>query len=78
MNYHVTPSGQAVDSALRIKVVCKMLGLSRSTIYGKLNPNSSQFDSCFPKPFKIGTTAVAWSQIEVSDWLQKRKEIGTN
>ena len=78
MKNQITPPEQSSDSALRIKALCNMLGLSRSTIYGKINPASSQYDATFPRPFKIGAMAVAWSRIEISNWLQKMKEKGTN
>ena len=77
MKFQATPSGQYFDSAIRIKVLCSLLGLSRSTIYGKINPSSSQYDATFPKPFKIGVAAVAWSRNEVSKWLEAMKEKGT-
>ena len=78
MNSETAQSTHHSDSVLRINDVCSMLGLSRSTIYGKINPASSQYDATFPRPFKIGAMAVAWSRIEISNWLQNMKEKGTN
>ncbi len=68
-----TPPHIQHDRALRIQNICKQLGLSRSTIYGKLNPRSVQFDPRFPKPFKIAAKAVAWSENEITQWLEVKK-----
>lgn len=45
-------------------------GLSRSTIYDRLNTKSPRFDRTFPKPVKIGISAVGWISEEVNDWIQ--------
>lgn len=66
-----------LDTALRIKDVCKILGLSRSTIYAKIKCTSKQYDPDFPKPFKLATNAVAWSLIDINNWLYAMKEKGT-
>lgn len=66
------------DRALRIAGLCKLLGLSRSTIYGKLNPRSTQYDDKFPKPFKIATKAVAWSSNEILQWFEGKKAFKRN
>lgn len=67
------------DTALRIQEVCKTIGLSRSSVYGKLNPRSVQYDKNFPKPFKIGAKAIAWSKVDIMNWLAKaRSASGTN
>ncbi len=77
MNSETAQSTHHSDSVLRINDVCSMLGLSRSTIYGKINPSSVQYDSGFPKPFKIGAKAVAWSRIEMANWLNSMMKKGT-
>ncbi|HGD8385452.1 TPA: helix-turn-helix transcriptional regulator, partial [Escherichia coli] len=35
---------------LRMRELTKIVGLSRSTIYEKLNPESRYYDETFPKP----------------------------
>jgi len=51
------------------------LGLSRSTIYDKMNPASPRYDASFPKPIKLGIgSAVGWVESEVDDWLRKQIE----
>lgn len=73
MNTTYTASHIQHDRALRISDLCKLLGLSRSTIYGKLNTRSSQYDDKFPKPFKIAAKAVAWSSNEILHWFEGKK-----
>src|SRR5256885_4180440 len=41
----------APNAACRLKDVIRITGLSRSTIYGRINKTSSQFDPTFPRPF---------------------------
>lgn len=73
MSPATTVSDIQQDRALRIPDICKLLGLSRSTIYGKLNARSTQYDDKFPKPFKIAAKAVAWSRNEILQWLEEKK-----
>lgn len=40
------------DTALRLKDVLSYTGLSRSTIYNKINCKSKQYDPDFPRPFR--------------------------
>jgi len=57
---------------LRISDVKARTGLSRSTIYSKLDPKSSAYDPTFPKQIKLGVRAVAWLEEEVDTWLQQQ------
>ena len=50
----------------------QITGLSRSTIYDRMNPRSTRFDEDFPRPVKIGKSAVGWLQAEVSDYVTTR------
>lgn len=59
---------------LRKKQVVGMTGLSPSTIYAKLNPKSKQYDSSFPKQFRISAGIVGWYQSDIVAWLQSRSE----
>ena len=47
----------------------QITGLSRSSIYDRMNPRSTRFDEDFPRPVKIGKSAVGWLQTEVSDYV---------
>lgn len=56
---------------LRLKQVRERTGLSRSTIYGKLDPRSTQYDPSFPRKIRLGSGAVGWVESELNDWLEK-------
>jgi len=47
-------------------------GFRRSTIYAALNPRTKRFDPTFPKPVKLGPSAVAWVEGEVDAWINSR------
>lgn len=57
---------------LRIKQVQERLGLSRSTIYDRINVNSPRYDKEFPKPLKIGASAVGWLEESINEWIRRR------
>ena len=62
---------------IRRKQLESRLGLSRSTIYGKLTPNPNrpnEYDPTFPKPIQIGSRAVGWLESEINDWLTAQIE----
>ena len=48
-----------------------IIGLSRSTIYDRLNPKSKRYDPTFPKPIKFGHS-TRWKLSEVSEWIEAR------
>lgn len=53
---------------LRIKQVVRGSGLSRSSIYRLIKLG------LFPKPIKIGITAVGWLASEIDQWIHDRKQ----
>ncbi|MFA0945874.1 MULTISPECIES: helix-turn-helix transcriptional regulator [Pseudomonas syringae group] len=55
---------------LRLKQVLERVGLSRSTIYDRINPASPRYDSSFPKPIKIGRSAVGWLESSINKWIE--------
>lgn len=64
----------APNAACRLKDVIRITGLSRSTIYGRINKASSQYDPTFPKPFPLygGTQlrgAKGWRLHDIDAWL---------
>lgn len=54
---------------LRRRQVEKKLGIGRSTIYDKMNPNSPRHDADFPRPIRLGLGAVGWVEHEVEEYL---------
>lgn len=57
---------------VRIKTVIQMTGLSRSTIYEKINPKSPYHEPTFPVPISLGASAVGWVEHEVQAWINQR------
>jgi prophage regulatory protein len=51
---------------LRRPIVEKLSGLSRSTIYDLMSRGE------FPRPIKLTSKAVAWSEEEILAWLASR------
>jgi prophage regulatory protein len=63
---------------IRLREVMQLTGLSRSSIYARINSNSSSFDPSFPLPVKLSPTpkgAVAWNSSELEEWMKSRPVI---
>jgi len=56
------------NSILRLPEVKGKTGLSRSSIYEKMQRSE------FPPPVKLGERAVGWIAAEVEDWVRTRIE----
>jgi len=57
---------------LRLPAVINKIGLSRSCIYGKVDPNSKYYDPSFPVPVKIGARAIAFSSLQLQVWIDSK------
>lgn len=62
---------------LRMKDVVNICGLSRSTIYDKIDTKSRRHDPSFPRPLKIGISAVGWMEQDIFGWLDSKKNVQT-
>jgi len=51
---------------LRLPDVKKRTGLSRSSIYLKIQQGT------FPRPIALGTKAVGWLEAEIQSWLEQQ------
>ena len=51
---------------LRLPEVLARTGLSRSTIYVRLEQGR------FPQPVSLGARAVGWIEAEVDEWMRER------
>ena len=51
---------------LRLPEVLVRTGLSRSTIYVRLD------QGCFPRPVSLGARTVGWIEAEVDEWMRER------
>jgi len=60
---------------IRMQELSRLLGISRSSIYDKLNPDSPRFDPTFPRRVRLGAASVGWLESEVSGWLMSRIEL---
>jgi prophage regulatory protein len=54
------------DTILRLPAVKAATGLSRSTIYERIQKGS------FPAPIPLGGKAVGWLASEIGAWIQRR------
>lgn len=54
------------EKILRLPEVTNRTGLSRSTIYSRIQ------DGTFPKPISLGDRAVGWLEGEVQEWIENR------
>lgn len=65
------PGSMVSPNVIRLKQLSVKVGLSRSTIYDRLNRKSSRYDATFPKPFKLGSFAVGWLEEDVNAWVRQ-------
>ena len=49
----------------------QLTGLSRSSIYDRLNPKSKRYDATFPKAIKL-SHSTRWRLSEVTDWIESK------
>lgn len=61
----------ATIQMLRLHELIKLIGLSRSSIYDRLNPRSKRHDPDFPKPSKLNR-ASRWLLSEVEEWIRNK------
>lgn len=54
---------------VRLAQLLEFLGLSRSTVYLRLNPKSKYHDPKFPKPVRLGAKAVGWLMADVCEYI---------
>lgn len=57
-------SANSPERILRLKSVLERTGLSRSTVYRKVQART------FPKPLKISERCIGWRESEVESWLR--------
>lgn len=57
-------SNQKPERILRLKTVLERTGLSRSTLYRKIQ------DGTFPKQVRIAARCAGWRESAIDGWLQ--------
>ena len=58
---------------LSLKELIQLTGISRSSIYDRLNPRSKRYDPEFPKPIKFGHL-TRWRASEVENWIESKAQ----
>lgn len=64
--------GQPIGNVLRSWHVQKRLGVGNSTLYDWMNERSPRYDPTFPRPFKLGASAVGWLESDVCRWIEAK------
>jgi prophage regulatory protein len=59
------------EKILRLSELKKKIGLSRSTIYDRMDEMSPRYDRYFPVPINLGGSAVGWRLSEVEEWINR-------
>lgn len=59
---------------LKINEVLRMISISRSSHFEKLNRNSKNYDPTYPKPVKLGPRSVGYLEEEVVNWIEAKIE----
>ena len=59
-----------VGPILRLKDLMVHTGLSRSTIYDRMDKKSPRYAADFPKSFSLSGGAIGWSKNDVVAWLE--------
>ena len=60
-------------TVVRLPQLTKMVGISRSMIYLKINAKSRYFDAKFPKPIRLGQKAIGWLLSDIYDYIRALK-----
>ncbi|MGC3875043.1 helix-turn-helix transcriptional regulator [Halomonas sp. GXIMD04776] len=55
-----------------MKDVVLRTGLSRSSVYNRMDIKSPYYDPTFPRQVSRGAMSVAWVEQEVEEWIDSR------
>ncbi|MDG4812033.1 AlpA family phage regulatory protein [Hydrogenovibrio sp. 3SP14C1] len=56
---------------LTLQEVIKILSISRSAIYRRMDSKHELYDPTFPLPIKISGTSSRWIESEIIDWMNQ-------
>ena len=59
---------------LRLRALSEKIGLSRSTIYERLDPKSPRHDPDFPRPIPLGAKAIGFLESDAEAWIAAQAE----
>ncbi len=54
------------------KGIIGYLKISRSSVYGMMDPKSKSYDSTFPRSIQLGAKSVGWYKTDIDEWLASR------
>lgn len=57
---------------IRLTDVRAKTGLSRSSIYARMDANSKGYDQSFPATVNLGGRSVAWVEAEIDAWIASK------
>lgn len=57
---------------IRLEVVKVITGLSKSSVYSKMDTRSRYYDPEWPKSVKLGRRSVGWYRHEIMEWVESR------
>ena len=60
------------SAVLRLPALEARIGLRKTAIYARLDPENPQFDPNFPQPIKLGSRAIGFLDEEVQRWIDSR------
>ena len=67
-----TPPVSGVHTPVRIirmQELIGTIGLSKSTIYNRMDPRSKWYDKNFPLAIKLGKSAIGWRSSDIEMWI---------
>lgn len=60
------------SSFQRLPKVLERTGLSRSSLYDKLDEKSPRYDVTFPRPVHLSERSIAFSEQEITEWIENK------
>lgn len=73
----INATSKRVGKVVRLPEVEALTGLSRSSIYNRMDERSPHYDPTFPRQFPLGQTvgsAVGWDAAEIEAWVAAQTE----
>jgi prophage regulatory protein len=63
------------ERIIRLPEVEASVGIKKTAIYQKIDPKHKNYDPDFPKPIKIGKSAVGWLESAIQAYIRKKAGI---
>lgn len=79
-NIRPLPERNGPLAVIRMTALLEALGVSRTSVYGFMDPDSSQYVPDFPLPIRLGhgeRSAMGWRLDELTDWINSRPRTRT-